>query len=291
MGHSIALNFEDGVTRFIECRPDETIADASYRAGINIPLDCRDGVCGTCKCRVEVRRVRPRQLPRGRADRGRSRGGPGARLPDAAEDRPRCCHRRVVGVLQDRGRRRIGRGFIRSTGSPRPRLRSRWIGRMRSASCPASTRTSGAGHRPATVLFLQLPARRGDPELPGAQYSARGDEHLSAREGRARYAHRVHRPGGQLLSARDQTAAAAPGGRHWPRAVPLHAGENRQDRERAPNPPGLRRHQGRRPRGCRAAGAIRDQNPRLHFLSLAWRPETAPIRARAMSWPISSLAT
>src|SRR5271169_1170077 len=53
MGHSIALNFEDGVTRFIECRPDETIADASYRLGINIPLDCRDGVCGTCKCGVE----------------------------------------------------------------------------------------------------------------------------------------------------------------------------------------------------------------------------------------------
>jgi benzoate/toluate 1,2-dioxygenase reductase subunit len=53
MDHNIALNFEDGVTRFIECRPDETIADASYRVGINIPLDCRDGVCGTCKCRVE----------------------------------------------------------------------------------------------------------------------------------------------------------------------------------------------------------------------------------------------
>jgi benzoate/toluate 1,2-dioxygenase reductase component len=53
MAHSIALNFEDGVTRFIECGPDETIADASYRAAINIPLDCRDGVCGTCKCRVE----------------------------------------------------------------------------------------------------------------------------------------------------------------------------------------------------------------------------------------------
>src|SRR5438270_254606 len=54
MGHSIALNFEDGVTRFIECRSEETIADASYRLGINIPLDCRDGVCGTCKCRIEA---------------------------------------------------------------------------------------------------------------------------------------------------------------------------------------------------------------------------------------------
>jgi benzoate/toluate 1,2-dioxygenase reductase subunit len=53
MGYSIALNFEDGVTRFIEARAGETVADASYRVGINIPLDCRDGACGTCKCRVE----------------------------------------------------------------------------------------------------------------------------------------------------------------------------------------------------------------------------------------------
>src|SRR5690348_13455835 len=53
MSHNIALNFEDGVTRFIECRPGDTVADASYRVGINIPLDCRDGACGTCKCRVQ----------------------------------------------------------------------------------------------------------------------------------------------------------------------------------------------------------------------------------------------
>ncbi|WP_431267030.1 benzoate 1,2-dioxygenase electron transfer component BenC [Dankookia sp. P2] len=53
MTHSIALNFEDGVTRFVEARACETIADAAYRLGINVPLDCRDGACGTCKCRVE----------------------------------------------------------------------------------------------------------------------------------------------------------------------------------------------------------------------------------------------
>jgi benzoate/toluate 1,2-dioxygenase reductase subunit len=53
MSHSIALSFEDGVTRFIRCDPDETVADASYRARINIPLDCRDGACGTCKARCE----------------------------------------------------------------------------------------------------------------------------------------------------------------------------------------------------------------------------------------------
>jgi benzoate/toluate 1,2-dioxygenase reductase subunit len=53
MAHRIALNFEDGVTRFIEARPDELVADAAYRAGLNIPLDCRDGACGTCKCHCE----------------------------------------------------------------------------------------------------------------------------------------------------------------------------------------------------------------------------------------------
>jgi benzoate/toluate 1,2-dioxygenase reductase component len=49
MAFQVALGFEDGVTRFIDCRADETVADASYRARINIPLDCRDGACGTCK--------------------------------------------------------------------------------------------------------------------------------------------------------------------------------------------------------------------------------------------------
>jgi benzoate/toluate 1,2-dioxygenase reductase subunit len=53
MDHRVALAFEDGVTRFITCREDQTVADASYRARINIPLDCRDGVCGTCKALCE----------------------------------------------------------------------------------------------------------------------------------------------------------------------------------------------------------------------------------------------
>ncbi|MFB7090315.1 benzoate 1,2-dioxygenase electron transfer component BenC [Streptomyces sp. NPDC056296] len=53
MSFQVALNFEDGVTRFIECGPHETVAEASYRARINIPLDCRDGACGTCKSLCE----------------------------------------------------------------------------------------------------------------------------------------------------------------------------------------------------------------------------------------------
>ena len=53
MGYTIALNFEDGVTRFVQSRSGETVAEASYRVGINIPMDCGNGACGTCKCRVE----------------------------------------------------------------------------------------------------------------------------------------------------------------------------------------------------------------------------------------------
>ncbi|WP_375738761.1 benzoate 1,2-dioxygenase electron transfer component BenC [Pseudomonas boanensis] len=56
MSHKIALNFEDGVTRFIDASAGETVADAAYRQGINIPLDCRDGACGTCKCFAEAGR-------------------------------------------------------------------------------------------------------------------------------------------------------------------------------------------------------------------------------------------
>lgn len=53
MTHQVALSFEDGVTRFITVADGQTVADASYRARINIPLDCRDGACGTCKAFCE----------------------------------------------------------------------------------------------------------------------------------------------------------------------------------------------------------------------------------------------
>lgn len=49
MTFNIALQFEDGATRFIECAATETVSDAAYRQNINIPLDCRDGACGTCR--------------------------------------------------------------------------------------------------------------------------------------------------------------------------------------------------------------------------------------------------
>lgn len=49
MTHQITLRFEDGATQIIDCRAGESVADAALRARISIPLDCRDGVCGTCK--------------------------------------------------------------------------------------------------------------------------------------------------------------------------------------------------------------------------------------------------
>lgn len=51
--YRIALNFEDGVTRFIECGANEKVLDSAFRNRINLPMDCSDGVCGTCKCRAE----------------------------------------------------------------------------------------------------------------------------------------------------------------------------------------------------------------------------------------------
>jgi benzoate/toluate 1,2-dioxygenase reductase component len=53
VAHQITLRFEDGATRFIECEEGERVTDAAIRAKINIPLDCRDGVCGTCKAVCE----------------------------------------------------------------------------------------------------------------------------------------------------------------------------------------------------------------------------------------------
>lgn len=51
--YRIALNFEDGVTRFVDCGANEKVLDAAYRNRINLPMDCSDGVCGTCKCHAE----------------------------------------------------------------------------------------------------------------------------------------------------------------------------------------------------------------------------------------------
>lgn len=53
MSFQVALSFEDGVTQFVTCDDNQTVADAAYQQRINIPVDCNDGACGTCKALCE----------------------------------------------------------------------------------------------------------------------------------------------------------------------------------------------------------------------------------------------
>ena len=102
--YQVALAFEDGVTRFITCTEDQTVADASYRARINIPLDCRDGACGTCKAFCESGEFDRGILYRGRAVRRRGRAGLRAALRDEAEVGSGAEDRQHIGGGQDPGR-------------------------------------------------------------------------------------------------------------------------------------------------------------------------------------------
>lgn len=49
MSNDVAISFEDGVTKIIKVNPYETVMEAAFKARINLPSDCRDGACGTCK--------------------------------------------------------------------------------------------------------------------------------------------------------------------------------------------------------------------------------------------------
>lgn len=49
MSNDVAISFEDGVTKIIRVNDYETVLEAAFKARINLPSDCRDGACGTCK--------------------------------------------------------------------------------------------------------------------------------------------------------------------------------------------------------------------------------------------------
>lgn len=53
MTHKVAFSFADGKTLFFPVKANEILLDAALRNGIKIPLDCREGVCGTCQGRCE----------------------------------------------------------------------------------------------------------------------------------------------------------------------------------------------------------------------------------------------
>ena len=54
MTYTIALNFEDGVTRFIDCKANEKVLDAAYRNRINLYLDFGVGVEAGEHVRVNI---------------------------------------------------------------------------------------------------------------------------------------------------------------------------------------------------------------------------------------------
>ncbi|MCP8689710.1 anthranilate 1,2-dioxygenase electron transfer component AntC [Marinobacterium sedimentorum] len=47
--HKVALSFTDGRTHFVGVNANEPLLDAALRQGITLPVDCREGVCATCK--------------------------------------------------------------------------------------------------------------------------------------------------------------------------------------------------------------------------------------------------
>lgn len=53
MDHKVAINFSDGKTLFCNVPHNGLLLDAALAHGIKIPLDCREGVCGTCQGRCE----------------------------------------------------------------------------------------------------------------------------------------------------------------------------------------------------------------------------------------------
>lgn len=49
MRSRVALSFADGRTQFVDVYEHETLVEAALRSAIVLPVDCREGVCGTCR--------------------------------------------------------------------------------------------------------------------------------------------------------------------------------------------------------------------------------------------------
>ena len=206
MSYNIALNFEDGVTRFIGCRDPESVVDAAYRQGINIPMDCREGACSTCKCRVEsgsysLGEYIEDALSKVEADTGYALG-----LPDAPQDRLRRADPDRLGGVQpqaaDLRRPHQGRAPLSEStfslvleGEALKKL-------MFLPGQYANLQVPGSEEHQRAYSFSSMAAGSSSRFLPDPQCPRRADERLPQRARQARHRDQADRPVRQLLPAR-----------------------------------------------------------------------------------------
>ena len=181
--YNVALNFEDGVTRVIQCDDDEKVTDAAFRQKINLPMDCRDGVCGTCKCFAEKGEYELEFYMDESMSDEEAEQGYVAYLPDDPRKRLRRAGSGILRRLQDRTRSRRGRGAGR-----RPSVRnlfrsSRQAGQADRLPAWAVCERNGSRCGKASVLLLLLCAGGARGKLPDPQPARRCDEQLSRRTG------------------------------------------------------------------------------------------------------------
>ena len=206
-------SFEDGVTRFITCTDDQTVADASYRQRINIPLDCRDGACGTCKAFCESGEFDGGTYIDDALSADEVDAGLCAAVQHEAADRIWCC-RSPAPRRSPRPRPRrtsVTDHGVRPGCRPPPcrsPSRSRTVPSW--PSCPGSTSTSRcpAPTRPGPIRSA---TRRDDKtaDLPGEADARRGDVGLPRRARRGRRpARRSPGRNGTFLPARGPSGPA-----------------------------------------------------------------------------------
>ena len=202
------------------------VADAAYRAKINIPLDCRDGACGTCKCHCEsgeytMRRATSRtRWPRTRPPNGyvltcQMRPNSDCVVRDAG----------LVGGVQDRGRRARRQARAASSATRRRPSSFTLQAERPLAFLPGQyVNLQVPGSKETRSYSFSSRAGRSRAVLPDPRRARRPDEHLHARARRS--------PGDCMMFTGPYgsfylrpTRAPDPDARrrHRPRAVPVDA--------------------------------------------------------------------
>ena len=62
--HDVTLQWRDGRTETLPVARDETVIDATERAGVGVPFGCLYGACGTCTGRLLDGRLAHTAAPR-----------------------------------------------------------------------------------------------------------------------------------------------------------------------------------------------------------------------------------